>query len=196
MELAGQAVSPVEAVAFVTGLASVWYAQRLNIATWPTGIVSVLCFAWVFFHAKLYADAGLQLVFCVLCGWGWWKWRQGQGREGVIRVSRAPMRELVLGLVAAMLATAACAWLLRTHSDSPVPWPDAVIFSFSLLATWKQARGWIDCWWVWIAVDIVSVPLYWSRSLPLTAVLYVLFLGLCVAGWRHWSRRIAAQEAA
>lgn len=189
-------MAELEAVAFVTGLLSVWLTQRMHIANWPIGIVSVACFAWLFFDAELYADAALQLVFIVLGAYGWWRWAREQAARQQVQVTRVPHQEALLGLAAAMLSTGACAWLLTAHTDSPLPWPDAAVLSFSLLATWAQARGRLECWWVWIAVDVVSIPLYWSRALPLTAGLYVLFLALCIAGVRSWGRRLQGGQVA
>lgn len=194
MQLAGQPVSVLELLAFVSGLASVWLALRLHIANWPLGIASVLCFAWVFFQAKLYADSVLQLVFVAVCLYGWREWRL-RGAGGTIAVRRMRGREALGATAAGSLATAACAWLLRTHTDSPVPWIDSAVLAFSLVATWAQARGSLESWFFWIAVDVVSIPLYWSRSLPLTAGLYTVFLALCVAGWLNWRSRLRAQPA-
>jgi len=193
--LAGQTTSALEVAAFVSGLLSVWLTQRLNVWNWPAGIVSVACFAWLFFDASLYAAAALQLVFIVLCIYGWWSWSHDRAGTDTQPVSHATSREITLGLALAAAGTWACALLLTTRTDSPAPWPDAAVLSFSLLATWGQARRRIECWWAWIAVDLVSIPLYWSRDLPLTAALYVLFLLICAFGLRSWSKNLIPQGA-
>lgn len=193
LQLIGQATSLLELLAFASGLLSVWLAQRLHIGTWPSGIVSVSCFSLLFFDAGLYAAAVLQLVFVGMCLYGWRRWRHASGGEP--DVSHSPRSEIVAGVVAAAALTAACAWLLRTRTDSDVPWPDAAVLAFSLLATWLQARGRIECWAVWMAVDVVQVPLYASRGLPLTALLFALYFILCMLGWRRWSRRVRSEGA-
>ena len=192
--LFGQTASLPEVLAFITGLASVWLTRSMHIANWPVGIASVLCFAFVFLDAKLYADALLQLAFVVLGFYGWWRWsRPGRGTQD-IAVSHAPPGEIGISLAVCAVATWACAMVLRHGTDSPAPWADAAVFALSLLATWAQARGRIECWVAWIAVDLIAIPLYWSRSLALTAALYVLFLLLCVAGLMAWQRRLPARE--
>lgn len=188
--LAGQTASLPEVVAFAAGLLSVWFARGMRIATWPLGIVSVLCFAVVFFNAKLYADAWLQFAFVAVSVYGWWSWAQRGPDAQDTPVVRASMPQIEVSLALAAASTVACALILQRHTDSPAPWPDAAIFSLSLLATWAQARRYLECWLAWIAVDLVAVPLYWSRSLALSAALYVIFLLLCIAGLIEWQRRV------
>jgi nicotinamide mononucleotide transporter len=194
--IAGQATSPLEIVAFASGLASVWLARQMHIANWPAGIVSVLCFAVVFHDAKLYADALLQLIFVVLCVYGWWKWWHAPQGGKAMPVTRTPLREGLPALVMAAVGIAVVAWLLDNRTDSPLPLPDASVLVISLLATWAQARGRIECWWAWIVVDLISIPMYWSRALPLTAMLYFLFLLICFGGLHSWHKRLKETGAA
>jgi nicotinamide mononucleotide transporter len=192
LTLAGQSISALEVAAFVTGLLSVWLAQRMHIANWPAGIASVLCFAFVFFGARLYAGALLQLAFVALASYGWWRWAKAAPGSQGLPVTRASWREIVLGLLLGAAGTMAGATLLAARTDSPAPWPDAAVLVFSLLAMWAQAHRRVECWLVWIGVDLIAIPLYWSRSLPLTAALYLLFLLLCIQGWLGWRRRCRA----
>jgi nicotinamide mononucleotide transporter len=183
----------VEMLAFATGIASVWLAVRLSPLTWPTGIASVLCYSLVFVEARLYANALLQLVFMALCVHGWRAW-SARTPSAVGAVTRATPRERVLAAAAALAGLAAVAGVLGAATDSPAPLADAAVLSLSLVAVWGQARKKLESWWVWIAVDLIAVPLYFQRGLLLTALLYAVFLALCVAGLRAW-RAAAAPPA-
>lgn len=188
--LAGQAVSLLELVAAITGLLSVWLARRMHIATWPAGIVSVTCLAGVFHEAKLYADSTLQVAFAALSLYGWREWRRDPGAHRILPVTHIRPSEWAIIAVLGATGTAAAAMFLITRTDSPAPWPDSAILVFSLIATWAQARRRIECWMIWIGVDIVAVPLYVARELPLTAALYVGYMLLCIAAWVEWERRL------
>ncbi|WP_395245474.1 nicotinamide riboside transporter PnuC [Agromyces sp. MMS24-K17] len=194
--IADQPVTVVEAIGFVTGALCVLAVARQSIWNWPLGLVNNAAFFALFLGVGLYADATLQVVFAALSVYGWINWHRR--RVGGIRlpIRRAGRVEVVLGLVAAVVATVAVALLLAAETDSAVPWPDAFVLAFSLLATWGQARKLIEQWWVWIAVDVVSVPLYLVKGLWLTALLYTGFLALCVWGLRGWTRELRAQRAA
>ena len=196
LSLWGQSTSWLEIAAFVSGLASVWLTRQLHVGNWPAGIVSCVCFGVLFVGVKLYADALLQIVFIALGLYGWQQWASSRAAVGEVRVSRATRSEILAGVLLTVLGTFAAAWALSRFTDSPVPLPDAAILVMSLLATFGQARSRIEFWWVWIAVDVISIPLYWHRALPLTAVLYVIFLTICITGLVSWRKRLISPQAA
>jgi len=101
----------------------------------------------------------------------------------------------VLALVAILGQAAWTAWL-AVHTDSPAPFWDAAVLVLSLIATYGQAKKLLESWFVWIAVDAISVPLYLSRGLRPTALLFLGFGVLCVLGLRDWSRSLRADRAA
>lgn len=188
--LLGQSVTTLEWVAFATGLLSVWLTQRMHVANWPVGLVNVMCFAVLFLEAKLYADALLQIAFFVLGVYGWWSWARVGRASSALQVTRSSMTEWAWLSLLAIAATAGVAGTLRALTDSPVPLPDAAVLVLSLIATWMQAQRRLESWLVWITVDVISIPLYWSRSLHLTAALFAIFLVICVAGLLSWRQRL------
>jgi nicotinamide mononucleotide transporter len=60
-----------------------------------------------------------------------------------------------------------------------------------------MTRKVLESWVLWIAVDIVYVPMFFSRDLPATALLYAVFLVLAVLGFVAWRRsyHLTAQPA-
>ena len=191
----GQPVSALELVAFATGLACVWLTKQMRVANWPVGLVSVGCYGLLFFHAKLYADAALQAFFFLFGIWGWRAWAAGRGvNPDTVTVST---HAEYIGIAAiALVFVPAIAWLLVAFTDSPVPIADSAIFVLSLLALWAQMRKKLESWWLWIVVDLISIPIYLSRKLLLSALLYGVFLALCIAGLRAWQGRIASRGSA
>ncbi len=193
--LAGAPCSWAELLGDLTGVACVWLVARQNLWTWPLGLANNLFWALLFFRARLYADSTLQGLFFALGIYGWWRWLRprADGSGAAVRRTRAGEWWGQLAAVAGATLLIA-AWLDRA-TDSPAPLADAAVLTLSLAATWGQAHKLLESWWIWIAVDVVSVPLYVSRGLYPTALVYGLFGGLCVVGLRAWTRELTGRAA-
>lgn len=196
LHLLGAPVTWAELLGDVTGLACVWLVARQHLWSWPLGIANNAFFAVLFFSSRLYAETLLQGVFATLGFYGWWSWVRGATpASDTLPVRNTRPREWLAFAVVGAAATGAVVFWLSRHTDSPAPLWDGLVLVLSLIATYGQARKLLESWWVWIAVDLISVPLYVSRALYPTALLYVVFLAICVIGLRDWQRTRALQEA-
>jgi nicotinamide mononucleotide transporter len=182
-ELLGEPVTWAELLGFVTGIACVALAVAQRIETFPVGIANNAFFIVLFVDARLFADAGLQVVYVVLGFMGWWVWAMRS--RGPLVVERASFRLLLGTTLAVGAATLVLVPILRAAHGAAPGW-DALTTSMSLGAQLLLNLKRLETWFVWIAVDVIYVPLYFSRDLNLTALVYVVFLGLCVMGWRQW----------
>lgn len=182
--------NPIEALGVATGIVAVWLTTRQNIWCWPVGIVSVALFVVVFFTARLYAAMGLQVVYIVLAFYGWYAWLHGGEGHGQLRVSRVPARRRRLLLGIGAVGAVVLGFTLSTHTDARVPWLDASLTSFSLVAQFMQTRKWIENWLLWTVIDVLYVAMSLSQGLRLTSVLYATYLVLAVIGWFEWRRAL------
>ena len=107
--------TPLEIAAVLFTLANVWLAVKENMWTWPTGIVSVILYAVVFYQSRLYANAGLQLVFFILSIQGWYEWLHGGVNKGELHVRRTTRRQWIGCGIAGIILTALLMGLLRHH---------------------------------------------------------------------------------
>jgi nicotinamide mononucleotide transporter len=185
-----------EGLAFVTGALCVWLVAKQHVANWGIGIANCLLFILIFTDSGLYADAGLQIVFIALGVYGWWNWVKGGGPAvDALPVSRTGRTEWIALTGAGMIGLAGIGLLLATATDSNVPLWDALTTVLSLMATYGQCRKRVESWYLWIAADIVYVPLYAYKGLYLTSILYIGFMALCVMGLLNWRKDLAAQAA-
>jgi len=179
--------SSLEGVAAAFGVVSVYLSTRQNIWSWPTAIVNVAIYAVVFFRGRLYGQMGLQGVYFALSVYGWYQWRFGGADRSALRVSRASPR-----LLAGVLGLNVVAWLglamVLRRTDAALPYLDALLTTTSLVAQWMMTRKILETWILWIAVDLVYVPMFLTQRLYATAALYAVFLGLATLGFRDWRR--------
>jgi nicotinamide mononucleotide transporter len=192
----GDHVSITEIFGFLTGAASVWLCVKLRTSNWPVGIANDLFFLILFWSAGLYANSGLQILYIVLGVWGWWEWVHGGKDRTPVPVSRTTGRQWWWLAAATVVGTGLLMWLLRSTTTSTVVFWDSLTTMISIAATWGQCLKKVESWYLWIAVDLIYVPLYASQHLGLTAVLYVGFLVLCLVGLAGWKRELAVQGEA
>src|SRR5262249_8442301 len=160
---------------FVTGAACVWLTVAARVANFPVGIANSAFFLVLFLSARLYADAGLQVVYIALGFAGWWQWRHGAaGREQVAGTrawARLPGRCFACVCAAPWGLTLLLGW-----ASDVAPFWDALTTAVSLAAQFLLNLKRIENWAFWMVADIVYIPLYAVKRLDLTAIVYVLFL--------------------
>ena len=185
----GSPATWLELLACVLALAMLGCNLRVNPAGWPLAIASSLLYAVLFADSRLYGEAGLQLFFIAIAGWGWWQWLRGRGDDGgALRVHRMSSAQRLQALAATLAAWPVLALLLARATDSDVPWLDALPTVASVTGQLMLGRKLVENWPVWLAVNVFSVGLFAYKGLWLTALLYALFAVLSVVGWRAWSR--------
>lgn len=187
-------MSPLEIVAVIVNVLGVWLTARRIRWCWPVGVVAVLLYARIFYDFKLYSDMLLQGLFAILQLYGWWRWSVGQQENGRVRVTQLARREALLGLAAGSLGALLLGALMQHFTDAAVPWLDAALTSFSLVASFWAARKYLANWWLWILLDVIYTGMFYVKGLTLTAALYAGFVVLAVYGLRSWQRDLARQE--
>jgi nicotinamide mononucleotide transporter len=175
----------IEALAFVSGAICVWLTVRENVWNFPIGLVCSATFCVVFFQARLFADAGLQVVYIGLGLVGWYLWLFGGAQRTELRVGRASPLELGLCLAFVAITTVGL-WKLLAHVGGSASFFDALTTSISLAAQWLLNRKRLENWVFWIVVDVIYIPLYLYKDLYLTAVLYGVFLCMATIGLIQW----------
>jgi nicotinamide mononucleotide transporter len=188
-------VTTLEWIAALAGAISVYLSARENIWSWPTAIVNVGLYIIVFRRAGLYSDMGLQVVYLVLSIYGWYQWLYGGAERTQLTVSRARGREWVVTTPIALAFWLLLARYTATLPGVALPYLDAGLTTVSLVAQWMMTRKILENWILWILADIVYVPMYVYKKLPVTAALYVVFLALAVLGLRGWWRSYRARVA-
>ena len=181
-------MSSLEWIAAIAGAVSVYLSARENIWSWPTAIVNVGLYIVVFRRTGLYSDMGLQVVYLVLSIYGWYEWLYGGKNRSTLRVSRATEREWLIAVPVAVIFWLALARYTATLPGVALPHLDAGLTTLSLVAQWMMTRKILENWVLWIVADIVYVPMYVYKGLPVTAALYAIFLALAVLGLRSWRR--------
>ncbi|MEN9403809.1 MAG: Nicotinamide riboside transporter PnuC [Verrucomicrobiota bacterium] len=192
-------MSAAEIIGTVLGVIGVALMIRQNIWGWPVGLVQVAVYAWVFYDAKLYSDTILQVCFFLIQAYGWYFWLRNKhtAAHSDLPVTRLSGPALVGWVVLGLALSAGWGAWMHHATDAALPYWDAFILVFSLIAQWLQARKKLENWPGWLIVNTVAIGVYWAKDLRLTSGLYLIFWLMALWGWREWRRTMtqAAQGA-
>ena len=172
---------------------SIILAGRNNVHSWWLGIIGCGLFAVLFYDTRLYADVTLQLFFIVTCAVGWWRWLRG-GTGAPLPITRARPQALIWMGALGLAATAIYGLLLQAYTNAYAPFIDSGVLMFSVIAQLLLMGRRLQTWQFWLLVNTIAVPLYASRGLYLTSVLYGVYWINALASWFFWRRKM--QQAA
>ena len=158
-------------------LLAVFLAARNSIHTWWLGIIGCALFAALFFQVQLYAESMLMLFFIITNVIGWYQWGRA---SGIKQVSCTRPTKLLLFTALALLVTAAHGFMLHSLTNGYAPYIDSSILMFSLIAQFLLMNRKLETWWFWLLVNTIAIPLYISRELYVTAIVYC---GFWVNAW-------------
>jgi nicotinamide mononucleotide transporter len=184
----------LEVAGTITTVLGIWLTTRRLLICWPLVLAADVIYLIVFYRAHLLSDALLQLFFVAFTLYGWWHWWRGVRQEGEVRVEPLAPVNLLAALAIGALGSALLG-LLMARIGAALPHLDATLTSYSLVASWWQARKHTANWWLWIVVDVIYVGEYIYKSLLSTAVLYAGLVALAALGLRDWRRAEAASAS-
>jgi nicotinamide mononucleotide transporter len=186
----------LEIIAVACGLANIYLTVRQNIWCWPVGVVMVSLYIYIFFEAKLYSDTLLNVFFLVMQFYGWYQWTRGPvvHSRSLSAVTRLTSRGWILTIAGVLGGTAGLGTVMHTFTDAALPYPDAFTTLLSVFAQFLMTRKVLENWTLWIIADVVYIGVYSIKSLYWTAGLYVVFLALCIEGYREWKAGVPSPE--
>ena len=190
-------ISYIELLGTLFGMFSVYFASRANILTWGTGIVNEIFLFILFFQVQLYADMFLQVYFFIVTIYGWYYWKTNIAKKIISEIN---FRNKMLLTAAIFIFSLLSGFLFSNiHVYLPeyfkvkaaYPYIDSFVMVSSIVATVLLAKKKIENWYLWIAVDLVCVALYFKKGIYFLSLEYFIFLGLASYGLYHWKKQLS-----
>ncbi len=188
-----KATTPVEAIAVVMGIVSVWFSRRENIWVYPTGLINTIIFIYISFNGDLIGEACVNFYYTIMSVYGWWNWsRRNDASAPVVRITFSNKKEwlqqlLFFGAFYVMLFSLLT--FLKKAFPGALPVPDAFASATAFTGMWLMARKKVESWWWWMATNVASIPLYYVKGYALTSLYYAALLVMAVFGLIEWQRR-------
>ncbi|TVZ56094.1 nicotinamide mononucleotide transporter [Lutibacter sp. Hel_I_33_5] len=182
----------LEAVAFVFGIASVWYAKKENILVYPTGLIATIITVYLLYKAEYFGDMMMNFYYSVMSIYGWWNWSRKKNNKVLVPISRTTSKEKIIGIILAIITMIVTYGVYRYFGNEIKTENYLDIFTSGIFFTamWFMANKKLENWTLWIFADLITVPLYAYRGLGMLSLQYLIFTILAIQGYITWKKSL------
>ena len=182
----------LEAIAFVFGIASVWYAKKANILVYPTGIICTVITVYILYVSEFFGDMMMNFYYSVMSIYGWWNWSRKKEDKLVVPISRTNQKEKIIGILFFVLTMLVTYMVYKAYNyDLQIPnYIDIVTSGIFFTAMWYMANKKLENWTLWIIANIITIPLYAYRGLGMLSLQYLIFTILAIQGYIEWKKNL------
>ena len=187
----------LEAIVFVFGIASVWYAKKENILVYPTGLVATIITVYLLYKAQYFGDMMMNFYYSVMSIYGWWNWSRKKNNKIVVPISRTTFKEKIIGFMLVVL-TMIVTYAVYRYFGNEIKTENYIdIFTSGIFFTamWYMANKKLENWTLWIFADLITVPLYAYRGLGILSLQYIIFTILAIQGYFAWKKSLDKNQS-
>lgn len=201
----------LEVIAAILGILSVWFARKLNILVYPTGIISTGLYAYLLFGWQLYGDMIINVYYFIMSLVGWHIWTRKVDATHFTPITQMKSLDIKLSVIIFILAFMGIiiiynfkpyinsgfnsAYLLSNYQYTITDYLDAFTTGTAFVAMWLMAKKKIQHWIFWIVTNIVAIPLYFVfKKHGVTGIQYIIFLIFAVLGLKEWKLSLNKQN--
>ena len=192
----------------VLGLAYILLEYKASVWMWVVGFMMQALGIVLYYQKGLYADCGMEFYYLAMTVYGYWRWVRGaahgdrlrdSGQDpepapAILPIRHFPKRLILPWLILIGAVWALIYWLLITFTNSNVPVADSFTTALSIVGIWALAHKYLEQWFIWIAVDVVTSILYFYKDIPFKASLYALYVVIAIMGWFKWRQMMNQTE--
>jgi len=183
----------IEIIGAVIGLLYLYLEYRASRWLWPVGVLMPVFYVWIFLQSKFYADMGINIYYFFASIYGWIRWNSDQKESTGLLITHTPRRFILPLSVIGLALFGVILLLLTRYTDSVVAPGDSLTTALSILGMWMLAQRYVEQWWLWFVVNLISCGLYVWKGLYPTATLFAIYTVISVFGyykWKHLMREV------
>ena len=177
----------LESLGAFIGFFYLYYQNKANPKLWIYGMFMSILYIIVFFHAKVYFWAAINVYYLVIQLYSIFNWNKvKQSDDTPTGIKRFPIKKIwILVLITAVLSFVLSIIAIK-YLDSEIPIPEAISTAMSVVAMYLLSKKYIEHWLIWIVVDFFYMIYNVVLGLYPTMVLYVVYTIVAVMGFFKW----------
>jgi nicotinamide mononucleotide transporter len=189
-----RATTPLEFIAVVAGIVSVWFSKRASIWVYPIGLINTSIFIYLSLKQHLLGEASVNIYYTIMSLYGWWNWsRTDANQHQTLQITHSTAKEwqvqLAFFALVYLILFVSLSALKENFAPGAIPWADALASASAYTGMWLMTRKKVESWIWWIITNLCSIPLYFIKGYVFTTFQFFVLLLLAIAGWIAWRRK-------
>jgi nicotinamide mononucleotide transporter len=191
--------TPLEYLAVVSGIASVWFSRKENILVYPVGLISTTIYIYLSIKGSLFGEAGVNLYYTLMSVYGWMLWSKKDTQQHHVVVitlstNKEWLRQVLFFAFCYVVIFIALIYLKKKFAPGAIPWADGFASATAFTGMWLMAKKKVESWYWWIATNIASIPLYFVKHYIFTSVYYFILLIFAFWGLAEWKKKADSKK--
>jgi len=182
----------LEAIVFVFGILSVWFAKKENVWVYPAGLIATIITVYLFYRDGLLGDMMMNFYWSAMSIYGWWNWARVKDNKKVVKISRINSKEktIGIGLFIATMAINFGVYKIFGNEIETSNYVDIFTSGIFFTAMWYMALKKLENWTLWIIANLITIPLYAYRGWGMLSLQYIIFTILAVQAYIAWKKSL------
>ena len=176
------------------GLAYILLEYKASVWMWVVGFVMQSLGIVLYYQKGLYADCGMEFYYLAMTVYGFIAWMRHDQKVADLPIRHMPQKIAFIWLGAGLAIWVLIYFVLSHFTNSNVPVADAFTTALSIVGIWALARKYLEQWFVWIVVDVVTCVLSFYKDIPFKASLYALYVVIAVFGYLKWKKLMEMEK--
>lgn len=171
------------------GICSVCLTAQGRLVAFFFGFAQVFTYTILCLRANLYGEVAINIYYFFTMIYGVYVWRRRLEPTAQRIVTRQLSWRVWIILILAIAAlSAAIGYLLHRYTDDPTPYMDAFTTVVAVVAQVLMILAYRDQWFLWMAVDIVSVAMWLTVGDYCMVAQYAFWCCNCLYGYLRWTQ--------
>ena len=191
-------INPLELIAVVTGIISVWLAKKENVWLYPVGIISVVLWIYLCWIGSLFGQSVINLFFFLMNLYGWYNWlRRDENNQPNVVINSNTKNQNILMIFASVVLSGLIYFMLLPLQEENALMEfivlESIITALNFVAMWLMAWKRLEHWLLWIIGDIMCIPLFIHKDYPLGVIQFLVFIVIAYLGYKEWKLKAVRQ---
>jgi nicotinamide mononucleotide transporter len=178
----------LEILASFFGFLYIILIVQKNPVGWFFGFLSSLVYVEVCFTNQLFIQTGLQAIYALVGIFGFFRWKMKD-----IAIKAISNKHRLIIFVSGLFASFVLGFLF-SKSNQVLPYLDAIITVFGLIATYLTTEKRVENWIIWMVINAFSIYLFAYQALYFSVALFGAYLMLSFWGYLNWKRELESNE--